>query len=113
MIRIRKKRALPRMLTCDTGTTSLAGQKEPVGSSAHAGNSLVPMSTIDDVIALAASHGLQLSAGGASVNEAGLDYRVVMADDTTGRRWVLRVPRREDVSEGMAAEARILDLVAP
>ncbi|MER0246569.1 macrolide 2'-phosphotransferase [Streptomyces sp. HSW2009] len=71
------------------------------------------MSTIDDVIALAAAHGLDLTPRGATVNEAGLDYRVVMADDTTGRRWVLRAPRRADVSAGMAGEARILDLVAP
>ncbi|MFH0245440.1 macrolide 2'-phosphotransferase [Streptomyces sp. HK10] len=71
------------------------------------------MSTIDDVIALAAVHGLHLSARDATVNEAGLDYRVVMAFDTSGRRWVLRVPRRADVSEGTAAERRILELVAP
>lgn len=71
------------------------------------------MSTIDDAIALAAAHGRHLSAQGATVNEAGLDYRVVMASDATGRKWVLRVPRRADVSEGMAAETRILDLVAP
>ncbi|MQS09922.1 macrolide 2'-phosphotransferase [Streptomyces alkaliphilus] len=71
------------------------------------------MNRIDVAIALAAAHGLRLSADGASVNEAGLDYRVVMADDTSGQRWVLRVPRREDVAVGMAAEARVLDLVAP
>jgi macrolide phosphotransferase len=71
------------------------------------------MSTIDDVIALAAAHGLHLSAQDATVNEAGLDYRVVMVSDATDRGWVLRVPRRADVSEGMAAETRVLDLVAP
>ncbi|MFF0531835.1 macrolide 2'-phosphotransferase [Nocardia amikacinitolerans] len=71
------------------------------------------MNTIDDVIALAATHGPRLSAQDATVNEAGLDYRVVMASDATGQRWVLRVPRRADVSAGMAAEARVLDLVTP
>lgn len=71
------------------------------------------MSAIDTAVSLAAAHGLYLSAEGALLNEAGLDYQVVMADDTTGRRWVLRIPRRADVSEGMVAEARILDLVAP
>lgn len=71
------------------------------------------MSTLDDVIGLAASHGLHVSAEGATVNEAGLDYRVVMASEETGRRWVLRIPRRTDMSEGMAAEVRILDLVSP
>lgn len=71
------------------------------------------MDTVETVIALAGTHGLALTARGATVNEAGLDYRVVMADDDEGRRWVLRVPRRPDVADGMAAELRILDLVAP
>ncbi|WP_210189304.1 hypothetical protein [Saccharomonospora piscinae] len=41
------------------------------------------MSTIEDAIALAATHGPHLSARGATVNEAGLDYRVVMASGAT------------------------------
>lgn len=71
------------------------------------------MSTIDEALTLAAEHGLELSAHDATVNEAGLDYRVVMASDADGVRWALRLPRREDVSAGMDAEVRILDLVAP
>ncbi|MGC5040299.1 macrolide 2'-phosphotransferase [Streptomyces sp. DT190] len=71
------------------------------------------MSSIDDIVALAASHGLHLLPATADVNEAGLDYQVVMASESSGRRWVLRVPRRPDVSAGMTAEARILDLVGP
>lgn len=71
------------------------------------------MSSIDGIIALAASHGLHLLPGTADLNEAGLDYQVLMASESSGRRWVLRVPRRPDVSAGMAAEARILDLVRP
>lgn len=71
------------------------------------------MSTLDDALGIAASHGLRLSTEGATVVEAGLDYRVIMASDETGLRWVLRIPRRPDVSEGMVAEVRILDLVAP
>ncbi|MDO9378535.1 MAG: macrolide 2'-phosphotransferase [Nocardioidaceae bacterium] len=71
------------------------------------------MNPIHDAVARAADHGLHLSSDGAVLNDAGLDYRVVMADDADGRRWVLRVPRRADVSAGMAAEARILDLVSP
>jgi macrolide phosphotransferase len=66
-----------------------------------------------DAVSLAVAHGLHLSADDATVVEAGLDYRVVMATDDTGQRWVLRVPRRDDVSVGMAAEMRILDLVSP
>lgn len=71
------------------------------------------MSTADDVLALAAAHGIDLVPDDVVVNEAGLDYRVVLASDAAGRRWVLRVPRRPDVSDGMAAEVRILDLVRP
>lgn len=71
------------------------------------------MSTIGTALALAAAHGVHLSADDASVTEAGLDYRVVMATEVTGRRWVLRLPRRPDVTDGMASEARTLDLVAP
>ncbi len=71
------------------------------------------MSDLDDVLARAAEHGLELSGHDATVNEAGLDYRVVMASEADGSRWVLRLPRREDVVAGMAAEVRILDLVAP
>lgn len=71
------------------------------------------MTAIDDALALASSHGLDLRADGASLAEAGLDYRVVMADDAEGARWVLRVPRRPDVANGIPAEARILALVAP
>ena len=71
------------------------------------------MTTLDDALALAAAHGLHLSADAATLNEAGLDFRVVLADDRDGRRWVLRIPRRPDVSTGTAAEVRVLDLVAP
>lgn len=64
-----------------------------------------------DPIDLAASHGLALDPASVSVNEAGLDFRVVMADDADGVTWVLRIPRRPDVAEEAEKEARILDLV--
>lgn len=66
------------------------------------------MSSLDDALDLAASHDLHLSSNGAAVIEAGLDHRVIMATDGTGHGWVLRIPRREDASEGMAAEVRVL-----
>jgi macrolide phosphotransferase len=71
------------------------------------------MITIDEAIARAADHGLHLVPDGARLIDSGLDYAVVMAEDPDGRRWVLRVPRRADVAEEMAAEARVLDLVSP
>ncbi|PWH04923.1 aminoglycoside phosphotransferase [Brachybacterium endophyticum] len=71
------------------------------------------MNTIEDALALARSHDLHLRRETATINDAGLDYRVVIAEDTEGLRWVLRQPRRRDVAEAMAEEARVLNLVAP
>ena len=56
---------------------------------------------------LAARAGLRL-AGPLSVNEVGLDYRVVIGAVEDGTRWVLRIPRREDVRAKVGAEARTL-----
>lgn len=66
-----------------------------------------------DPIALAAAHGLVLDPESVSVNEAGLDFRVVMAADADGVTWVLRIPRRPEVAEEAEKEARILQLVRP
>ncbi|WP_308291655.1 macrolide 2'-phosphotransferase [Microbacterium sp. G2-8] len=66
-----------------------------------------------DPIALAAAHDLSLDPDSVSVNEAGLDFRVVMADDADGVTWVLRIPRRPDVAQEAEKEARILELVRP
>ncbi|MBS9372193.1 macrolide 2'-phosphotransferase [Rhodococcus sp. B50] len=68
---------------------------------------------VTDALSLATRHDLHLSADGVTVNEAGLDYRVVIAPDDTGQQWVLRIPRRPDVAATTADELRILDLVGP
>ncbi|WP_163785853.1 macrolide 2'-phosphotransferase [Myxococcus vastator] len=65
------------------------------------------------LVELAARHGLKLQPDTLSVNEAGLDYRVVMARDLEDTLWVLRIPRREDVSAKLADEKKILDFVGP
>lgn len=65
---------------------------------------------VADTLALAARNGLQL-VGDVAFNETGLDFRVGFATDTSGRRWVLRVPRRDDVQAKIEREARILDFV--
>ena len=63
--------------------------------------------------ALAASHGLELDPASCVFNEAGLDYRVVFATDKDGLHWVLRLPRRPDVSAKLGEEARVLDFLKP
>jgi macrolide phosphotransferase len=63
-----------------------------------------------DTLALAARHGLYLT-GAVAFNETGLDFRVGFATDAAGRRWVLRIPRRDDVQPRIEREAQILDFV--
>jgi macrolide phosphotransferase len=67
---------------------------------------------VADTLARAARYGVHL-AGDVAFNETGLDFRVGFATDATGRRWVLRVPRRDDVQGKIEREARILDFVKP
>lgn len=62
-----------------------------------------------DIIKLAGRHGLQLK-GELGSNEMGIDFKVVFAlafDDT---KWVLRVPRRDNLAEQIEKEKRILNL---
>ncbi|WP_299166212.1 macrolide 2'-phosphotransferase [uncultured Arthrobacter sp.] len=71
-------------------------------------------STAVDICDLASTHGLTLDPETLRFNEAGLDYRVVFAADAqTLDDWVLRIPRRADVSAKIAEEKRILDFIRP
>ncbi len=58
---------------------------------------VVTTADTSQLYALAARHGLKLH-GPLTVNELGLDYRIVIATVDDGRRWVLRIPRRAEVS---------------
>lgn len=69
--------------------------------------------TVEQLVELAAGHGLELQAGSVRLNEAGLDYRVAFARAADAAEWVLRVPRRADVSAKLGEEQRILEFVAP
>ena len=57
---------------------------------------VVTTADTSQLYALAARHGLKLH-GPLTVNELGLDYRIVIATVDDGRRWVLRIPRRAEV----------------
>ncbi len=52
---------------------------------------VVTTADTSQLYALAARHGLKLH-GPLTVNELGLDYRIVIATVDDGRRWVLRIP---------------------
>lgn len=68
---------------------------------------------MEDILDLAAAHGLPLDPGSVRVNEMGLDFRVATARTTAGEDWVLRIPRRSEVLERAAVEGRVLRLIAP
>ncbi len=42
---------------------------------------------------------------------AEVDYRIVIATVDDGRRWVLRIPRRAEVSAKVEPEARVLAML--
>lgn len=65
---------------------------------------------IAELRALAARHGLRLE-GPLTINELGLDYRIVISAVEDGARWVLRIPRRGDVSAKVEKEARALAML--
>ncbi len=64
---------------------------------------------------LASRHDLALDEDGITFNESGLDYRVAFGHEESdvSKQWVLRIPRREDVSAKLDEERRILDFVRP
>lgn len=64
------------------------------------------------LVELAEAEGVELVAESVRFEEAGLDYRVAFARGADGVDWVLRVPRRPDVSQKLAEERRILAFVA-
>ena len=62
---------------------------------------------------LAAAHGLDVDPETIAVNEIGLDFRVAIARSADGTSWVLRIPRRADVTARAEVEGRLLQAVAP
>ncbi|MEV0704694.1 macrolide 2'-phosphotransferase [Saccharopolyspora sp. NPDC050389] len=60
---------------------------------------------------LARKHGLHVRV--LEVDETGWDFQVGHAVDSEGVRWVLRVPRRPEVSELIAGERRLLEFLRP
>ncbi|MGO1286250.1 MAG: hypothetical protein ACTHWF_02630 [Brachybacterium sp.] len=72
-----------------------------------------PPDDLDDLLALAGTHGLDLEGSTLRTEEMGLDFRVAIARARDGRDWVMRIPRRADVLSRADIEGKVLDLVAP
>jgi len=62
-----------------------------------------------DILNLAAKHGLQLN-DNMTFNEMGIDFKVVFATALDGLPWVLRIPRRTDMGNRILEESKILAL---
>ncbi|WP_414514692.1 macrolide 2'-phosphotransferase [Nostoc sp. PCC 9305] len=65
------------------------------------------------MLELAHKHNLTIQEDSLQFNESGLDFQVVLARNTDGERWILRLPRREDVLPSVDKEKRTLELIAP
>lgn len=63
-----------------------------------------------DILSLANRYHLDLS-DEMKFNEMGLDFRIVFAKDSKGVDWVLRIPRRNNQSEQINHEGKILELL--
>jgi macrolide phosphotransferase len=66
-----------------------------------------------EVLELAHENGLAIEEDSIQFNESGLDFQVVLATDADGVRWILRLPRREDVLPSVNKEKQTLELIAP
>lgn len=65
---------------------------------------------IKDIQKLAEEHGLFLT-DEMTFNEMGIDFKVVFAAGKDGKKWLLRIPRRDDLGAQIEKEKRILELV--
>lgn len=45
------------------------------------------------------------------LNDMGIDFQVGIASDINGQRWVLRIPRRDNMAEQIEEEKQLLNLV--
>ncbi|WP_028563208.1 macrolide 2'-phosphotransferase [Paenibacillus pinihumi] len=70
------------------------------------------LAVMEEMLAAARKHGLELNKAGMEINETGMDFLVAFATDHEGSRWVLRKPRREDVWERAENEHKVLKLVS-
>ncbi len=67
--------------------------------------------TNESILKLASEHNLLLHPE-LELNEMGADFLVAFARDNKDKKWVLRIPRRDDLAERIELESRILKLVA-
>lgn len=72
-----------------------------------------PITSPAELLAVVRRHGLELQAEDADFDRTGLDFLVVHARDESGTPWIVRTPRRPEVTASTYVEARVLRLVRP
>lgn len=97
-----------------TGQTAGMTESSPSSPSlATADAGTPPPADLEQLLALAADHGLDLLGDSLRTEEIGLDFRVAFARARDGQDWVLRIPRRAEVLARAAVEGRLLAHLAP
>lgn len=66
--------------------------------------------TTQEIQNLTEKHGLVIT-DDINFNDMGIDFRVGIVTGINGQKWILRIPRREDMSVQIEEEKHILDLV--
>lgn len=69
------------------------------------------ISSVEELLAIARRHGLEVTATSSSLDGSGLDFVVAHGRDAAGTPWIVRAPRRPDVIASACTEARVLSLV--
>ncbi|WP_413376123.1 macrolide 2'-phosphotransferase [Alkalihalobacillus sp. 1P02AB] len=67
---------------------------------------------VHEIIKRAKQNGIELKEETIKINESGLDFQVTLAESITGEKWLLRIPRREDVFPKTKSEKIALDYIA-
>ncbi|WP_210237221.1 macrolide 2'-phosphotransferase [Alteribacter natronophilus] len=68
--------------------------------------------TIKQILKRAAANGLNIKEESVKLNESGLDFQVAHAEDASGEKWILRLPRRSDAMKKTVLEKQVLDVVS-
>lgn len=90
---------------------SLSSSSSSSSSCAASVPSVPSITSVEELLAIARRHGLEVTATSSSLDGSGLDFVVAHGRDAAGTPWIVRAPRRPDVIASACAEARVLSLV--
>jgi aminoglycoside phosphotransferase (APT) family kinase protein len=95
-----------------TATAAAPSAPAPSAAQPSAAGAAPALATAAALRAAAAGAGLLLAEASPELDGSGLDFLVLHGRDAAGTRWIVRTPRRPDVTAAARVEARALALVA-